>query len=232
MIEQTLGNSLRYLREQQGISLRALAERTDFSASFLSQIENGQCSPSISSMEKIANALGVTLGQFFLSANQQVVNIVRASDRAHMALDWSRAEIASLGSLSSASQFRASMLIIKPGGLTGKHATPSISDEFAMVFEGKVILKLQDSEQVLERGDSVTVVAGTGRQWRNESDCSGGDSGHFPRTVSLTPSCNETLYETECETSKSLRLGSGPNSWIESHGCVTVHTVDAGALKS
>ena len=39
-----------------------------------------------------------------------------------------------------------------------------------MVFEGSVILKLQDSEQVLERGDSVTVVAGTGRQWRNESD--------------------------------------------------------------
>ena len=39
-----------------------------------------------------------------------------------------------------------------------------------MVFEGKVILKLQESEQVLERGDSVTVVAGTGRQWRNESD--------------------------------------------------------------
>ena len=39
-----------------------------------------------------------------------------------------------------------------------------------MVFEGKVILKLQESEQILERGDSVTVVAGTGRQWRNESD--------------------------------------------------------------
>ena len=167
MIEQTLGSSLRYLREQHGMSLRALAERVDFSASFLSQIENGQCSPSISSMEKIANALGVTLGQFFLSANQQV-NIVRASDRAHMALDWSRAEIASLGSLSNAS--RASMLIIKPGGLTGKHATPSISDEFAIVFEGKVVLKLTESEQVLERGDSVTIVAGTTRQWRNESE--------------------------------------------------------------
>jgi transcriptional regulator with XRE-family HTH domain len=170
MIEETLGNSLRVLRDQQGMSLRALAERTDFSASFLSQIENGQCSPSISSMEKIANALGVTLGQFFLSANQQVVNIVRASDRTHLALEWSRAEIASLGSISNGSQFRASMLIIKPGGLTGKHATPSISDEFAMVFEGRAILKLQDSEQVLERGDSLTIMAGTDRQWRNESD--------------------------------------------------------------
>jgi XRE family transcriptional regulator, regulator of sulfur utilization len=170
MIEDTLGNSLRFLRDQRGISLRALAEKTDFSASFLSQIENGQCSPSISSMEKIANALGVTLGQFFLSANQQVVNIVRASDRSHMALDWSRAEIASLGSLSNGSQFRASMLIIKPGGLTGKHPSPSISDEFAMVFEGNVILKTPDSEQTLGRGDSMTVVAGTDRQWRNESE--------------------------------------------------------------
>jgi quercetin dioxygenase-like cupin family protein len=121
-------------------------------------------------MEKIANALWVTLGQFFLSANQQVVNIVRASDRAHMTLDWSQAEIASLGSLSNASQFRASMISIKPGGLTGNGASPSISDEFAIVFEGKAILKLKESEQTLERGDSVTVVAGTGRQWRNESD--------------------------------------------------------------
>jgi XRE family transcriptional regulator, regulator of sulfur utilization len=168
--KQTVGNSLRFLREQRGISLRALAERTDFSASFLSQIENGQCSPSISSMEKIANALGVTLGQFFLSADQEAVTITRASDRAHKPLDWSRADIASLGSLSNGSQFRASMLSIKPGGLTEKHAIPSASDEFAMVFEGRVVLQLKDTEQVLERGDSVTVVAGTRRQWRNESN--------------------------------------------------------------
>jgi uncharacterized cupin superfamily protein len=61
-------------------------------------------------------------------------------------------------------------LNLKPGGTTGKQATPSISDEFAMVFEGQVVLKVQDSEQTLERGDSVTVVAGTARQWRNETD--------------------------------------------------------------
>jgi transcriptional regulator with XRE-family HTH domain len=170
MIQQTLGDALRFFREQRGISLRALAEKTNVSPSFLSQIENGQCSPSISSMEKIANALGVTLGQFFLSANQQTAKVVRASERAHMALDWSRAEIASLGSLPEGSHFRASMITIKPGGLTGKHATPSISDEFSIVFEGTAILKLQDGEQTLGRGDSVTIVAGTNRQWRNESD--------------------------------------------------------------
>ena len=49
-----LGQSLRRLRESRHISLRVLAEQTDFSASFLSQVENGQASPSISSMERIA----------------------------------------------------------------------------------------------------------------------------------------------------------------------------------
>ena len=97
-------------------------------------------------------------------------SITHGAERAHLALDWSRADIASLGSLANAPQFRASMLNLKPGGITGKQATPSISDEFAMVFDGRVILKLQDSEQTLERGDSVTMVAGTGRQWRNETD--------------------------------------------------------------
>jgi transcriptional regulator with XRE-family HTH domain len=169
MSEQTLGKSLRFLRQQKRVTMRALAARTDFTPSFISQIENGQCSPSISSMEKIANALDVTLAEFFLSVNKQVVNIVRSGDRVHMALDWSRAKIAFLGSLSGTSQFQAFMISIRPGGITGKHATPSISDEVAMVFEGSVILKLEDKEQTLKRGDAATLVAGTGRQWRNES---------------------------------------------------------------
>src|ERR1700761_5576678 len=124
MIEQTLGNSLRYLREQQGISLRALAERTDFSASFLSQIENGQCSPSISSMEKIANALGVTLGQFFRVAESPKANVVRSNDRLNLALDWSRANLEALAFLGDGSQFQAVMVNIKPEGLSGKHGSP------------------------------------------------------------------------------------------------------------
>jgi transcriptional regulator with XRE-family HTH domain len=170
MIDQTLGVSLRRLREQKKISLRALAERADISPSFVSQIENGQCSPSIASMERIVNALGVTLGQFFLSADQPVVNIVRARDRARVALEWSKAEISSLGALQNGAQLQASMLIIKPGGLTGKHPTPSISEELAIVFEGSAILTLHDDEHILQRGDAVTIGRGTKRRWRNEMD--------------------------------------------------------------
>src|SRR5258708_27757299 len=125
MIEKSLGESLRALREQHRVSLRTLATQTDFSPSFLSQIENGQCSPSISSMEKIANALGVTLGQFFQVAESPKPNIVRFSDRLRLALEWSRADIEALAFLGDGSKFQAVMITINPGGISGRHPRPS-----------------------------------------------------------------------------------------------------------
>jgi transcriptional regulator with XRE-family HTH domain len=170
VIEESLGESLRALREERRVSLRALAAQTGFSPSFLSQIENGQCSPSISSMEKIANALGVTLGQFFRVAESPKASVVRSSDRLHLALEWSRAHLEALAFLGDGSQFQAVMVSIKPEGLSGKHATPSKNHEFAYICEGQIILTLQDSDIVLHTGDSVTIPAGMGRRWRNESE--------------------------------------------------------------
>jgi transcriptional regulator with XRE-family HTH domain len=170
VIEESLGESLRALREERRVSLRALATQTGFSPSFLSQIENGQCSPSISSMEKIANALGVTLGQFFRVAESPKANVVRSNDRPNLALEWSRANLEALAFLGDGSQFQAVIVSIKPEGLSGKHASPSKNHEFAFIYEGQAILTLQHSDLVLQKGDSVTIPAGMNRRWRNESD--------------------------------------------------------------
>jgi transcriptional regulator with XRE-family HTH domain len=168
MIQESLGECLRRLREQQGTSLRALAELTDCSPSFLSQIENGQCSPSISSMERIAKALGLTLWQFFRGVESAKAMIVRAEDRSQLLLEWSRASIEALGN--QGSHFQATMVTIKPGGLSGKHATPSINDEFAFLFEGQCVLTLEENDQIVGKGDSVTIPTGVRRRWRNESE--------------------------------------------------------------
>lgn len=96
---ENLGHSLRRLREDRRISLKVLAEQTGFSSSFLSQVENSLASPSISSMERIATALGVTLSQFFNHAEASRGSVVRGSDRACLNLEWSLAEIESAGAL-------------------------------------------------------------------------------------------------------------------------------------
>jgi quercetin dioxygenase-like cupin family protein len=121
-------------------------------------------------MEKIANALGVTLGQFFRVAESPKANIVRSTDRPHLALEWSRADLEALAFLGDGSRFQAVMVSIKPEGLSGKQASPSKNHEFAFICEGQAILTLQESDLLLQKGDSVTIPAGMNRRWRNESD--------------------------------------------------------------
>ena len=100
--QQQVGQHVRRLREQARLSVRALAARTGFSPSFISQLENGQVSPSIHSMEKIAGVLGVTLGSFFAAIGPgQGGLVMRKADRQKLPSNWSNAELESLGLPSS-----------------------------------------------------------------------------------------------------------------------------------
>src|SRR5688500_12228379 len=63
--EETLGHALRQRRASQHLSLRTLAQRTGYSPSFLSQVENGQSSPSLTSIARITEELHVPLWEFF-----------------------------------------------------------------------------------------------------------------------------------------------------------------------
>jgi transcriptional regulator with XRE-family HTH domain len=171
MIEANLGEAVRRLRERSHMSLRTLAEKTDFSPSFISQVENGQASPSISSMEKIALALGVTLGEFFQATENRGSNIVRAGGRLGLNSEWSKANIESLAHSLAGSKLEAVLVTLFPGGASGKRPAAGPYEEFAMVLSGCVSLRLSDQpEQVLNAGDAVSIRPGLPRQWENHGE--------------------------------------------------------------
>lgn len=60
-----VGARIRSIRQERAMTLRQLAKRTVVSVSLLSQIELGKSSASISTMRKIAAALGVPLSHIF-----------------------------------------------------------------------------------------------------------------------------------------------------------------------
>jgi XRE family transcriptional regulator, regulator of sulfur utilization len=167
MSEVDLGGTVRRLREGQGLSLRTLASRTGFSASFLSQVENGQASPSIASMDRIASALGVTLAQFFHGAESTIPTIVRSDTRVQLNSEWSKARIEGLAGDSTVGRLDAVLITIEPGGMSGREPYQPPREEFAMVLEGKVLLTLGTADHVLSAGDAVTILAGVGRRWQN-----------------------------------------------------------------
>ena len=74
-----IGGKLRERRKEQGLSLRELGEKAGVTASFLSQVENDQVSPSLNSLQSIATALGVPM--FSLLNDTPGGNVVRVDQR-------------------------------------------------------------------------------------------------------------------------------------------------------
>ncbi len=56
-----LGQAIRNVREQRGLSLRELARRVNVSPSFVSQIELGKANPSVGTLYSLVAVLGTTL---------------------------------------------------------------------------------------------------------------------------------------------------------------------------
>ncbi|PYQ15965.1 MAG: DNA-binding protein [Acidobacteria bacterium] len=141
--QQIVGRHVRRLRTENGTSLRGLASQTGFSPSFMSQVENGQVSPSISSMERIAEALGVTLGEFFAAAaGGEGGLIIRAVDRQGLSSGWSSADIEALSVLRPTTRLEPVLITLRPGGRSGKHPYAHPREEFAFVLGGRVSLTL------------------------------------------------------------------------------------------
>jgi transcriptional regulator with XRE-family HTH domain len=162
-----LGERLREIRLRAGISVRTLASKAQFSPSFISQVELGQVSPSVASLERIAAALGITLGELFSEVEPRGVAVVRADDRQRLASSWSRAEIEPLGPVGGGSRLEPVMITIAPGGRSGRYAHGNPGEEFAIVFEGEVTLTLGNETIHLRRGDAVTFQSEVSRHWEN-----------------------------------------------------------------
>jgi len=63
--DQAIGSALRDLREGSDLTARQLAAESGVSAAMISRIENGQVSPSISTLSALSKTLGVPLVSLF-----------------------------------------------------------------------------------------------------------------------------------------------------------------------
>ena len=165
--QRHVGTALRRLRKNAGYSVRTLAQEMGLSASFLSQVENGLVSPSISSLEKMGRTLGVTLADLFATPSGTHVAIVRGDERPSFTSLWSKARIDALTPLDGARTLEALMVTLEAGGTSGKHPSVAGADQFVMALKGRLTLTHADDEIQFERGDAILIRANTPRRWRN-----------------------------------------------------------------
>ncbi len=65
VLEVAIGREVRAYRKAQGTTVAELSEITGLSIGMLSKIENGNTSPSLSTLQSLANAMSVPLTSFF-----------------------------------------------------------------------------------------------------------------------------------------------------------------------
>lgn len=76
-----IGTKIREKRKELGFSLKDLADKTDLTPGFISQIERDLAEPSITSLRKIAKALNVAVF-YFLMTEEEVKAVVKKGGKA------------------------------------------------------------------------------------------------------------------------------------------------------
>lgn len=71
VLEVAIGREVRAFRKRQGITVAELSNLTHLSIGMLSKIENGNTSPSLTTLQTLANALSVPLTAFFRQYEEQ-----------------------------------------------------------------------------------------------------------------------------------------------------------------
>ncbi|QHS55123.1 helix-turn-helix transcriptional regulator [Mucilaginibacter sp. 14171R-50] len=68
-IKVKVGQRIRELRNEIGISQEALANKAEIDRTYVTDVENGRRNISIENLEKLINALGLPFKEFFNSPN-------------------------------------------------------------------------------------------------------------------------------------------------------------------
>ena len=154
-VRANLGSTVRTLRKERKLTVRALAASTGVTSGFISQLEHGRVMPSVATLVKLADVLDAHVGDLF-NVRLPRTRIVRHDSRP-------RFEYPDLGVLdeivSADPNEKLEVLLgyIKSSGGSGDELyTHGAESEFVMVLSGELELLLGDERHLLAKGDAIT----------------------------------------------------------------------------
>jgi transcriptional regulator with XRE-family HTH domain len=151
--EIEMGQRIRESRQAKGLSLRAVAGVAGISQSFLSQVERGVASPSVSTLIRIADAVERPVASL-LAGSDPSERIVRADDRrqlSHPRRWW----VDEFLTPAAARRLQVNLTTIEPG-FPGEPAHTHASDEeLVIVLEGVMTIDVAGEHFELGEGDAL-----------------------------------------------------------------------------
>jgi transcriptional regulator with XRE-family HTH domain len=158
------GRRLREQRRQRNLSLRQVAARSGVSASFISGIERGLANPSVSALQKLTSAFGVSIVDLMEADIAPRGRLVRMADRQR----YDAAAGVTMDQLNFGHHLmELHLFTVEPGASTGGTFHHE-GEEFIMMLEGILHVVLDSFEQyVLHPGDVLYFESFHRHEWVN-----------------------------------------------------------------
>ncbi len=151
-----IGAKIKELRVAKGLTQEELADRSELSKGFISQLERDLTSPSIATLADILQCLGVSVADFF--AEDTVEQVVFGDEDYFEKLDAElKNKIEWIVPTAQKNAMEPIRLTLEPGGETYPD-NPHEGEEFGYVLKGEITIHLGNHTFQAKQGESFYYV--------------------------------------------------------------------------
>ena len=152
-----IGNKLKELRVLKGLTQEELADRSELSKGFISQLERNLTSPSITTLMDILQCLGTSIGEFFNEAPDEQIVFGKQDYFVKEDTEYKN-EIKWIIPNAQKNTIEPIYLTLQAGGSTCPD-TPHEGEEFGYVLHGAVSIHLGNKTYKAKKGESFYYTA-------------------------------------------------------------------------
>jgi transcriptional regulator with XRE-family HTH domain len=166
---RAIGRTVREARMRAGLTMSALAQRCGVSQPHLSQLENGKVSPSIATLYRLANALGLSPQELLppeVDGPAEPSWVVRAEATKSTPISEVPGAAGAQVLIGSPDKLiQVQKVIANPGDDLGSWFVHD-GEEFLYVLAGQVLIELDDGRaSELSAGDSASYASTVSHRW-------------------------------------------------------------------
>jgi len=167
-MELDVGKRLKAFRTARALSMKALARKVGISESYISQLEKGTVNPSLGTLKKLADALDVSIVQFFAVEDPESGVVIRKDQRKEIVYPGGKIRAQLMVSRLAFKRMEPLYTIIEPGGDTqDPYSHSGNGEEFGVIIKGELILTVEGVEYHLKEGDAFYFDSSKPHRWAN-----------------------------------------------------------------
>jgi len=166
------GNKVRKLRKEQGMTIDELSSKSGFTSSYISQVERNLIEPSLSALSKVCNVLQIS-PYYFMDNQENGVMITRKEDRQKLLIKENNKELQFLVPIDEKKykfKFGVYESIISPGKWDSQNYVIIDSDKCVIIKKGTLLVNINDSNELLQEGDSIYICSNTPHKLYNPTE--------------------------------------------------------------